>query len=325
MKRILLLSTGGTIASKEGGRGLAPALKSKDVLKYLDSLIAEYSFDSEDLMDLDSSNIQPEEWQLIAKTVWEKLPNYDGIIITHGTDTMSYTASALSLMLQGIDKSVVLTGSQLPIDNPLSDAPINLFTAIAAIENDIKGVSLAFNRKIISGTRAVKTSTMGFDAFESVNAEYLGEIFADGVRINQISESHSKKELEPRLRDEICTDIFLLKLIPGTKPELFDAILDMGYKGVVIEAFGSGGLHNMKRNLIDKLSMLIENGVTVVICSQCLYERCDLSIYEVGQRILETGVISGDDMTTEAIVTRLMWSIGQTENIEDAKNLFLSS
>ncbi len=182
MKQILLLTTGGTIASQAKGNGLAPALHGNDLVEQLRIGYPDYQFDVEDLLDLDSSNIQPEEWRLIARRVYNALAEYHGIIITHGTDTLAYTAAALSFMLQNLCKPVVLTGSQLPIQNPLTDGVSNLFTAVEAITRGIAGVSVAFDRKIISGTRAVKVSTMGFNAFESVNAEYLGQIYADGTR-----------------------------------------------------------------------------------------------------------------------------------------------
>ncbi len=322
MKKILLLTTGGTIASQDGGDGLAPALHGNDLIARLQDGYADYRFDYEDLMDLDSSNIQPEEWTIMARRVFASLPDYDGIIITHGTDTMAYTAAALSFMLENLHKSVVLTGSQLPIQNPLTDAITNLFTAVEAIANGIPGVSLAFNRKIIAGTRAVKINTMGFDAFESVNAAYWGQIFADGTRIFSPPKLIKNPLAPTRLWDKICHDVFLLKLLPGTKPEIFDAIAEMGYRGIVLEAFGAGGLHYINRDLLKKLTGLKEKGIAIVVCSQCLYERCDLSIYEVGHRILAQGVIPGRDMTTEAAATKLMWALGQSNNLEEIHRIF---
>lgn len=322
MKRILLLTTGGTIASQMGDRGLVPTLHGSDIITRLRTGYPRFEFDYEDLMDLDSSNIQPEEWKLIARRVYSVLPDYDGIIITHGTDTMAYTAAALSFMLENLHKSVVLTGSQLPLQNPLSDGVTNLFTAVEAIASGITGVSVAFNRKIISGTRAVKVSTMGFDAFESVNAAYLGEIFADGTRLLNPCQGGGSPSYPTTLREEICNDVFILKLIPGTRPEIFDALMEMGYRGIVLEAFGAGGLHYINRDLLGKLAMLSQRGIAVVVCSQCLYERCDLSIYDVGHRILDQGVIPGRDMTTEAAATKLMWALGQTDNMDQLHRIF---
>ncbi|MDR1705976.1 MAG: asparaginase [Clostridiales bacterium] len=315
MKRILLLATGGTIASKECGGGLSPTLVSRDITDYLQEngtgLGLDCSVDCEDILNLDSSNIQPEEWQFIARKAYMALPAYDGVIITHGTDTMAYTAAALSFMLRNVHKSVVLTGSQLPINAPLTDAKTNLYTAMSAVEHGITGVTVAFDRKIINGARAVKISTMGFDAFESVNAPYMGRIMADGMRVNSRKTVDFDPVLPPALYDSLCTDVFLLKLIPGTKPEIFDALAAWGYKGIVIEAFGSGGMHYLNRDLLEKLRLMREKNIAVVVCSQCLYEKSDLSVYAVGRKILDNGVIPGLDMTTEAAVAKLMWALGQ--------------
>jgi L-asparaginase len=271
------------------------------------------------LLNLDSSNIQAEEWQLMARSVYQNLPNYDGIVITHGTDTMAYTASMLSFMLPGLHKPVVLTGSQIPMDNMLTDARNNLFCALAAVEAGIMGVSVAFNRHIIRGCRAVKVRTMGFDAFESVNARYLGEIFADGL---QVYDRNLPKQDTLELRDQVSTDVFLLKLIPNTNPRLFDHIQAIGYRGVVLETFGAGGMHFHRRDLLEKLRMLERQGIVVAACSQCLYEPSNFTIYEVGRKLLETGAIPAGDMTTEAAVTKLMWALGQTQDPAEVGRLF---
>ena len=319
MKHILLLSTGGTIASRPGADGLEPGLSGEELIASLGDLKGRFDVQVRQIMNLDSSNIQAEEWQLMARCVYESIPDYDGIILTHGTDTMAYTASMLSFMLQGLRKPVVLTGSQIPMENMLTDARNNLFCALAAVEAGISGVSVAFNRHIIRGCRAVKVRTMGFDAFESVNAQYLGEIFADGLRVYPPT---FIPDGELVLRDRVSTDVLLLKLIPNTNPKLFDLLPQIGYRGVVLETFGAGGLHFHHRNLLEKMRMLHQRGIVVAACSQCLYEPSNFTIYEVGRRLLETGVIPAGDMTTEAAVTKLMWALGQTEDPAQVRELF---
>lgn len=320
MIKILLLSTGGTIASRPGKDGLEPGLSGEELIESLGDLRGKFQITVKQIMNLDSSNIQAEEWSVMAHAVHENYDAFDGFIITHGTDTMAYSASMLSYMLPGLKKPVVFTGSQIPMDNMLTDARSNLFCALGAVEAGIMGVSVAFNRHIIRGCRAVKVRTMGFDAFESVNARYLGEIFADGLRVY---DRQAPNPEAPRvLLDKVSTDVFLLKLIPNTKPGLFDYIKEMGYRGVVLETFGAGGMHFHRRDLLEKLRMLEQQGIVVVACSQCLYEPSNFTIYEVGRKLLETGVIPAGDMTTEAAVTKLMWALGQTQDPEEVRRIF---
>lgn len=323
MKRVLLLSTGGTIASRPGAGGLEPELTGEELIASLGDLKGKFDVHVKQILNLDSSNIQAEEWQLMARSVYESVEDYDGIVITHGTDTMAYSASMLSFMLPGLKKPVVLTGSQIPMDNMLTDARNNLFCALAAVDAGISGVSVAFNRHIIRGCRAVKVRTMGFDAFESVNAQYLGEIFADGLRVYE--RQTPTQSMEPKLMEQVSTDVFLLKLIPNTNPRLFDHLRDIGYRGVVLETFGAGGLHFHHRDLLEKLRMLRQQGIVVVACSQCLYEPSNFTIYEVGRKLLEAGVTPAGDMTTEAAVTKLMWALGQTDNPDEVRRIFTTN
>lgn len=275
-------------------------------------------------MKLDSSNMQPEEWCKIAKRIAEVVYEVDGIVLTHGTDTMAYTASALSFMLQNLPIPVIVTGSQLPLLHPLSDGVDNIRVAAAAALSELRGVYIAFNRKIMLGSRSVKVRTMGFDAFESVNMEPIGVVDARGLHLHQeLLPTISHDEFS--LHTDLCKDVMLLKLTPGMNPEIFDMLLHMKYKGIVIEAFGAGGIHFIRRDLISKLEHMVENGISVVVCSQCLYEHSDFSIYQTGKKVLQHGVIQGYDMTSEACVTKLMWALGQSENAKQVKEIFAHS
>lgn len=306
-KHLTLLATGGTIASAPTDRGLSPALSANDIL----STCPIENCAGIDVFQLDSSNIQPEEWQLLATAVRSALESSDGVIITHGTDTMAYTAAALSFMLCDVNKPVILTGSQLPLYHPLTDARQNLCEAAAAARALTRGVYVVFNHRIIAGTRAVKLRTTSFDAFASINASLCGTIDSDGVHIH-----HETKD--PQLPEnvyghEIDSHVFLLKLIPGTSTKIFKQIAELGYKGLVVEAFGLGGLHYIRRNLIGALHELAESGVTTLVTTQCMYEKADFSIYEVGRDVTGNHVISARDMTSEAAVAKLMWVLGKPE------------
>ncbi len=306
-KHILLLTTGGTIASLVGADGLEPH-RSDVMERELQQLRTYYDITVRDVMCLDSSNIRPGEWQQIARQIFEQRQGFDGIVISHGTDTMAYTASAVTFMLPDIDLPVVFTGSQLPLADILSDGPDNLRTAFAMAASGAAGVFLAFDRKVMLGCRAVKVRASGFSAFESVNARYAGRVSNRGLVLDERVLPQSRGAAA--LRTDISESVFLLKLTPGMNSAIFDMLGAMGYKGIVIEAFGLGGINVLSREL-RSIRRCVEDGISVVVTTQCLYDSSDLRVYQVGNRLLELGVIQAGDMTTEAAMTKLMWAIGQ--------------
>ena len=317
-KKILLLTTGGTIASLPGGEGLEP--QRSDVMeRELNQLRTYYDITVKDVMCLDSSNIRPEEWQLIARWIFEERTGFDGIVVSHGTDTMAYTASAVTYMLPNIDVPVVFTGSQLPLADMLSDGPDNLRTAFAMAAAGHPGVFLAFDRKVMLGCRAVKVRASGFSAFESVNARYAVLVSNQGLVVDP--EVLPKRTGEAELRTDISRNVFLLKLTPGLNPAVFDMLAAMGYKGIVVEAFGLGGVNVLHKGLRG-IHRAVEDGISVVITTQCLYDSANLQVYQVGNKLLELGVIQGRDMTSEAAMTKLMWAIGQGMEPDQIAALF---
>ena len=317
-KKILLLTTGGTIASVPGGQGLEPH-RSEVMERELEQLRTYYDITVRDVICLDSSNIRPEEWQLIARSIFESRVGFDGIVVSHGTDTMAYTASAVTFMLPDIDLPVVFTGSQLPLADMLSDGPDNLRTAFAMAASGCPGIFLAFDRKVMLGCRAVKVRASGFSAFESVNARYAAQVSNRGLVVDR--QVLPQRSGVARLCPELSRNVFLLKLTPGLNPAIFDMLAAMGYQGIVIEAFGLGGVNVLHKGLRG-IRRAVEDGISVVVTTQCLYDSANLEVYQVGAKLLELGVIQGRDMTSEAAMTKLMWALGQGMDPERIAALF---
>lgn len=320
MKKILILTTGGTISSVESENGLVPSsleiISSQLGLKNNNL----FSLEVKDILLLDSSNIQPEEWNLIAKNIYENIELYDGIIVTHGTDTMAYTTSMISFMIQNPKIPIVFTGSQLPIGHFLTDAVSNLRTALQMILSGTPGVFLAFDRKIILGTRAVKVRTTSFHAFESINLKSAGSVDSNGLNLNKyFIPEYSGDTI---FNNKINNNVFLIKLTPATNPNIIDLLIKSNVEGIVIEAFGAGGIQFIRRDFISKLQEAYEHNIPVVVCSQCLYEPSNFNVYQVGKKVLSTNAIEAFDMTTESAVTKLMWALGQTKNLDEIKKIF---
>jgi len=313
MKKLMLLATGGTIACTPTPNGLAPTLHAQDLANAVAPVIP-CEIEARDVFMMDSSNMQPEEWSVLAQAIDEALAHCDGVVVTHGTDTMAYTAAALSYMLAGCGKPVILTGSQLPLSHPLTDARLNLLRAFTAALEGVAGVYVCFHDRLISGVRCVKTHTSSMDAFSSVNDRPAGRFDVEGVHFDHPQPyCPIEPEAAYQLRAGIDPRVFLLKLVPGTSPDVLRFVKDAGYRGLVIEAFGLGGLHYIRRNLVKAMEELGESGIYVLVVSQCLYEKADVSVYEVGRGLMKDYIINGRDMTTEAAVCKMMWALAQEE------------
>jgi len=320
-KNILLIATGGTIASKKTEDGLAPGITSEELLAYVPEIKEFCNVDTIQLLNIDSTNIQPEYWVLMTEAIEKNYNKYDGFVISHGTDTMSYTAAALSYLIQNLDKPIIVTGSQKPINVDITDAKKNLLDSFRfAAEKDVRGVYLVFDGKAIVGTRARKVKSKSYSAFESINFPVAAII--DDVRITKYirNERLTKKV---KFFNTIYPSIFLLKLAPGMEPDVLDYIGEK-YEGVVIESYGVGGLPFLdKRNFLEKIGSLTEKGKIVVVATQVMFEGSDMGIYEVGVKAMKKfKVLQAYDMTIEAVITKLMWIMAQTRDFDEVKEKF---
>ncbi len=311
-REILFITTGGTLASTRGKNGLIPSLSGNEFIDAIKGVIKNCTITFKELCCKDSSNITPEIWSSLARLISQEISKFNGIVIIHGTDTMSYTASAVSFMLQNVPIPIVFTGSQLSIQNPIADAVENCRAAVHMACSQIPGIYIAFNRKIMLATRASKIRTVGFDAFESINYPNIATINAKGLDINYHAVWKPNKEFS--FSDKLCEQVFLLKLTPGISPDIVYHLKQMGCKGIYIEGFGMGGIPSEGRSIAYAVKDVIQEGMTVVVGSQCLYEESDYSVYEAGHKALRYGAFEARDMTSEAAITKLMWVLGQTED-----------
>lgn len=319
MKKLLILTTGGTIASVKTPHGLIPALTSEELLSYLPEVGSDFELTTKAICNLDSTNITPEHWLMMANAIREEYTLYDGFVIAHGTDTLAYTAAALSYLIQDSPKPVIITGAQKPIGSEITDAKANLRDSILyAADPDSCGVCVVFDGKVIQGTRAKKTKTKSFAAFDSINYPYLAQMH-DGRIIRYVKENKSLRTV--KFYDKLNEKVFLLKLTPGISPYLLDAIFDY-YDSIVIESFGSGGIPT---SLQDKLFSLLQQyppeEKVLVMTTQVTYEGSNVGVYEVGRKMSsQFKILEAKDMTMEAVIPKLMWILsekGQTfEEIE---------
>ena len=312
MKRILMLGTGGTIACVPSADGLVPALDGPAMIRLVPELEEVCAIETKQILNLDSSNLSPEHWQIIAKAIAANYENYDGFVITHGTDTMAYTAAALSQMLHNCQKPVVLTGAQLPIQAEGSDAPNNIYHAFLAATSPLKGVALVFGDLVIHGAHAKKLYTQNFNGFASINREPLATISHNHLFWQKgYLQGGGYGEGEFSINTQLEAKIAVLKIIPGASPDILDYYVKKGYKGLIIEGFGAGGVPNGDNNWLPKLEQVLQQGIRVVCATQCLYDGVHLNTYPMGILAERLGAQSAGLDTLETSVVKLMQELAQ--------------
>ena len=312
MKRILMLGTGGTIACVPSADGLVPALDGPAMIRLVPELEEVCAIETKQILNLDSSNLSPEHWQIIAKAIAANYENYDGFVITHGTDTMAYTAAALSQMLHNCQKPVVLTGAQLPIQAEGSDAPNNIYHAFLAATSPLKGVALVFGDLVIHGAHAKKLYTQNFNGFASINREPLATISHNHLFWQKSAlQGGGYGEGEFSINTQLETKIAVVKIIPGATPDILDYYVKKGYKGLIIEGFGAGGVPNGDNNWLPKLEQVLKQGLQVVCTTQCLYDGVHLDTYPMGILAERLGARSAGLDTIETALIKLMQELAQ--------------
>lgn len=336
---VMILHTGGTIASRvsyEKG-GVEPAFDPEDLVEMYPELAEEVNIHSEVIAQMLSEDMEPEHWKKIAEKIDEVKDEYDGIIVGHGTDTMSYTGAALSLMLKGLDTGVMLVGSQRSSDRPSSDAAMNMYCASKFLtETDFTGLGVCMHESsndtrcsILPPQKLRKMHTSRRDAFTAINAEPLGYVNYDTGEIKENFEA-SKNEYEKNTG--LDENVGWLRIRPGMRPEELEFIEEQDYDGVIVEGTGLGHMpvnafdedtqHHAE--ILEKLEEIAEDSV-VVMASQCLNGRVDMDVYSAGLKIQEAGVVGAEDMHPELAYVKLMWALGQASDKEEAEEIFLEN
>lgn len=320
MKKILMIATGGTIASRLGDNGLSPQMKGEEMLSFVPQIKTLCQVECLQLMNIDSTNFSPNEWEILARTIRQNYDGYDGFVICHGTDTMAYTSAALSYLIPKSPKPIVITGSQKPIDLVITDAKTNLYDSfLYCVSKKACGVSIVFNGQVINGARAKKMYSKNYNAFSSINFPLVA-IIQDGKVMNYRQKRYLSK---PVFYDKLDASVGVCKLIPGMDSRVLEQYFSF-YDAVVVESFGTGGIPDGKNNdfytVIEKWK---KKGKILVMCTQVVNDGSDMTVYKVGKSLKEKyGFLESYDMTLEAVVTKLMWILSITKNPSKVKKLF---
>ena len=327
MKHILMIATGGTIASRETADGLAPQLTSEELLAEVPELEQLCRIDTVQLMNRDSTNINSRDWLQMAACVREHYDGYDGFVLTHGTDTMGYTAGALYYMLRGIGVPVALTGSMLPLTAAGTDARANLRGAFAVAASGRAGVYQAFAGCVISGNAVKKVDSTARDAFRSIGRPQAGTFaLADGALTWQVPEEARAEaakmddETQAAFAPQFALDerVTVVKLVPGAEPRLLTALADAGYRAVIIEGYGAGGVPTAAspKNFLPAIVDLRARGVRVICATQCTTGGVHLDTYEMGVLAARCGAESAGDLPLEALVPKTMLELAQADGVQ---------
>lgn len=319
--RILLLVAGGTISMHRDARGgLVPNERGADVLDQVPEIRSLADVDVLHLANEDSSSIQPAFWVDLAQAVYDRYRDYDGFVVTHGTDTMVYTAAAVSFFLQELGKPIVLTGAQVPLEQVASDGRANLINAVRVAGSDLAEVCIVFGTEVIRGTRARKMSAFDLQAFRSDNADPIGTL---GLTLRLAPHArrrapHRRPLFNPRFQARVAR----LPVWPGMDPEIL-TWLAQTHAGVVIEGFGVGTLPTREGSLIPPIQAATSRGVPVVVTTQCVVGSTAMEIYDVGRVALDAGAIPAMDMTPETTQVKLMWALGQSPDLRVVESIVL--
>lgn len=326
--QVYIIYTGGTIGMKKSSEGYIPvsgylAQRMEAMPEFQREEMPAYTIHEYEPL-LDSSNMTPVEWGKIAEDIVTHYDDYDGFVIIHGTDTMAYTASALSFMLESLGKPVILTGSQIPLVEVRSDARENLITAMMlAAQFLLPEVCIYMNGRLLRGNRARKVNALGFGAFDSPNFPALGQV---GVQI-EVNWSLVLPPTPFPCRWQVVrpqTRIACLRLFPGISADLVRRVVEMPLDGLVLETYGAGNAPNHHTGLIPVLAEANEHGTVIVNCTQCLRGSVGMNEYATGQALKQAGVISGYDMTAEAAVAKLYYLLSHDWTMERVKRLMES-
>ncbi|MDN5280321.1 MAG: L-asparaginase, partial [Clostridiales bacterium] len=262
-----MVTTGGTITMLRGPSGsLQPCDDAGELIDRIPELNMLADIDILPLANVDSSNLTPELWVSLGRAIYQKIREYDGFVVTHGTDTLCYTSAALSFILQELNKPVVVTGAQVPLEEIGSDGRANLINAVRVAISELAEVAVVFGSLIIRGSRAKKTSVFDMQAFTSVNEIPLGTIGLS-IKFNQSARVRMRKK--PLLRAFLNDSVAMLQVYPGLKPEVLDFMAEK-HDGIVLEGYGAGNLPNEKNSLIPAIKKATEKNVPVVVCTQCI-------------------------------------------------------